>query len=442
MLACCRLHQSLRLELSPLARQVGLDARRNFSASSSALAPPPAKGAAKKISPWAKNKGAGAEETSAAGQGSGGLGNVLSEVTLPPADLSHLPLFQPEGITPASIGQVQVFSQPTLAAFKALTIPPLVQKEFAFTAKPSTVIRSATLAITGVLDKSKGTPSTSSRHLLSGPSGSGKSVLLLQGASYALSTGWVVLYLPSTASLVDSTTPHAYSAPHKLFHQPVLAQQLISRFAAANKATFKKLKTLRSRTFGEVTVAEGATLEELTRNVDEKNSTAVLEALLEDLSQQSNFPVLLALDDAQCLFAPSSYVDPSYQVLEPYSLAVPRLLLEFISGAKAFTKGSILLAPSLISARTSEAMSRRLAAKEVEAVAPSSDISTTILAQLEVMNVPARLERKEAVGIVQMLQSWRGTREAVSDDSFLEQYVASDGNARQFSRSLAQNQQL
>ena len=38
--------------------------------------------------------------------------------------------------------------------------------QFAFNAKPSTVIRSATLGITEVLDRSRGTPSNSSRHLL------------------------------------------------------------------------------------------------------------------------------------------------------------------------------------------------------------------------------------------------------------------------------------
>ena len=47
---------------------------------------------------------------------------------------------------------------------------------------------------------------------------------------------------------------------------------------------------------------------------------------------------MLALDDAQCLFAPTSYVDPSYKTLEPHSLAVPRLLLEFVSGTKSFVR--------------------------------------------------------------------------------------------------------
>ena len=74
----------------------------------------------------------------------------------------------------------------------------------------------------------------------------------------------------SAASLVDSSTPHAYSAPLKVFTQPLLAQQLIARFAAANKSSFKMLQTQQERTFGDRTVVKGATFEELTRTVDEK----------------------------------------------------------------------------------------------------------------------------------------------------------------------------
>lgn len=54
---------------------------------------------------------------------------MLGEVTLPPVDMSHLPDFQPEGITLGAVGQVQAYTPATMAAFKALTIPKLVQKE-------------------------------------------------------------------------------------------------------------------------------------------------------------------------------------------------------------------------------------------------------------------------------------------------------------------------
>jgi small subunit ribosomal protein S29 len=48
--------------------------------------------------------------------------------------------------------------------------------------------------------------------------------------------------------------------------------------------------------------------------------------------------VLLAIDDAQPLFTTSSYVDPTYVPIETFSLSVPRLLLDFISGARSFVR--------------------------------------------------------------------------------------------------------
>lgn len=59
-------------------------------------------------------------------------------------------------------------------------------------------------------------------------------------------------------------------------------------------------------------------------------------------SISSSHPVLLAVDDAQSLFATSKYVDPSYDPIEAFSLSVPRLLLEYISGAKSFVSCALV----------------------------------------------------------------------------------------------------
>lgn len=204
-------------------------------------------------------------------------------------------------------------------------------------------------------------------------------------------------------------------------------------------------------------------------------------------------PVLLAIDDAQPLFNTSNYVDPSYNAVESFSLSVPRLLLDFVSGARTFVRrdqepaadrdlprtyslqesGSILLAPSLLSAHSSPAMTDFLNSESSDSLAISSpyaslgssfDVYRGILAGLEKLEVSPRLERKEAVGVVEMLRARRGVRErassfsllsrcyrgltrlpflsAMSDQSFLERYVAADGNPREFSRGLERNTQL
>ncbi len=80
--------------------------------------------------------------------------------------------------------------------------------------------------------------------------------------------------------------------------------------------------------------------------------------------------------------------------------------------------------------------------------APFADVGSEFatyqatLAGAQKVEVPARLERREAVGVIEMLQAARGIREPVSDKGFLERYVASDGNARQLRRALGANVRL
>lgn len=97
---------------------------------------------------------------------------------------------------------------------------------------------------------------------------------------------------PSLAAkpLVDSSTPHSYSAAQAIFHQPDLSTQLLTRFASANKATFKTLTTRKEWTFGERKVAAGKSLDELaTKGVEAKTASDVLEALFDELAHQKRF---------------------------------------------------------------------------------------------------------------------------------------------------------
>jgi small subunit ribosomal protein S29 len=47
-------------------------------------------------------------------------------------------------------------------------------------------------------------------------------------------------------------------------------------------------------------------------------------------------PVLLAIDDFQALFTKTAYKTPHFQTIRAWHLSMPRLLLEYASGRKAF----------------------------------------------------------------------------------------------------------
>lgn len=129
---------------------------------------------------------------------------------------------------------------------------------------------------------------------IAGKEGSGKTALLVQAASYAHSNGWVVLYIPSATSSVDSSSAFTYSTDRALFEQPNLAADFLQRFSAANKAAFKAIKTSKARKIGEKQVAAGKSLEELAKAGagDEKLTTSVFEAVMEELEQQTEQVVL------------------------------------------------------------------------------------------------------------------------------------------------------
>ncbi|GAA5917401.1 hypothetical protein JCM6882_000846 [Rhodosporidiobolus microsporus] len=442
----------------------GASAARTFASTSAARLPPKPNSAAARFAK-AKQQAKGEED----GASAGGSGNVLAEVTLPKPDLSSLQVMHPEGLNKAAVGEVKAFPGPALDAFKALSIPGSLQRELAFTPRPATVVREATLKVTQVLDTGKKGSSSAARYVLTGGAGSGKSTLLLQAVSYAQSTDWIVLYLPSAAPLVNSSTPHIYSSARALFDQPALSSSLLSKFSSANSKAFKALKTAKEWTFGDKKVAQGKSLEDLAKAAggDEKLVTSVFEAVMEELSVQKQRPVLLAIDDAQPLFTTSHYVDPSYHAVETFSLAVPRLLLEFVSGQRSFAQGSVLFSPCSLSKDSSPAMTDFLASSSASATsspASSSSLATATAALaspydhksassyetykavldsgVKKLEVPERLSRQEAVGIVRLLKGWRGTREAIDDKMFLQRLVASDGNAREFARSLVKTPAL
>lgn len=81
-----------------------------------------------------------------------------------------------------------------------------------------------------------------------------------------------------------------------------------------------------------------------------------------------------------------------------------------------------MIAPSLLSTRKSPAMTRFLGTEKSTSASPFNPVGTSfdtyseILSGLKQLAVPPRLERKEAVGVVRMLQGWRGVRESEPRD--------------------------
>ncbi|BGP31648.1 hypothetical protein JCM10296v2_003422 [Rhodotorula toruloides] len=425
---------------------------RTFASTSAALAPPlpGSKGAM-----YARNKRAifGKGDEEAEGSRSA-TRSGLQEVMMRPPDLNHLEALDPDAVEPRAVGQPKAYPEPVIKALKAYQLPRPVERFHRLTPRPAAVVRDATVQIAQALDEASKASSREMRYLLAGPQGVGKSILLLQAASYAQSKGWVVLYIPEATRLVDSSAPYSYSPNLALFEQPTLALDLLDRWNSGNAEAFKSLKTSKAWAFGDVKVAQGKPLADLAKAAgrDEKIPTLVLEAVMEELSAQQEKSVLLAADECEGLFVRTKYVDPSYRKLEPYHLVIPRMLLDYMAGLRQFASGAVVfahssaglaLAPALQDFVKPRVKSTRLDPYPSiydRAGSPNYPIYQEVLRSgVHRFDVPIRLSKEEAAGIVELVRAFRGNREAVDDKAFLEHYVTADANAGLFFRALSKN---
>jgi small subunit ribosomal protein S29 len=116
--------------------------------------------------------------------------------------------------------------------------------------------------------------------------------------------------------------------------------------------------------------------------------------------------------------------------LPSYTLSVPRLLLQFITGRHTIGRGGVLLCSS---ANPTALQSPELNFKTSHkggAIGPYDGIDSAyweLVKDLEVFQLPTSWTQKEAAGLFEMLQATRQLRTSLSDRSFLEKYIETGG---------------
>lgn len=250
-----------------------------------------------------------------------------------PANMSSLPEFLPEVATQENVYNVMAWSRRTLEAtrFQAFGLTKGIARQFATEPRPRTLIRPHTLDVLDTLDKSRSSPTPNT--LFQAPIGYGVSTLLLQAFSYALESSWIVIYLPRTVGLVDSSSPYVYSETHQAYVQPELTRNLLQRILEVNKGQLSKI-ALQDGPFtldGGSKVEQGTNLaaviqEGLRSDASPAAVHTIFEVVMRAIVQQRQTPTLLALDGVQGLFSTSLYRDPDYRKLASYELGVPRTI--------------------------------------------------------------------------------------------------------------------
>ncbi|KAL1405341.1 hypothetical protein Q8F55_008972 [Vanrija albida] len=357
-----------------------------------------------------------------------------------PADLTDLVQLYPESVIPLNVGKASTFPRNTYDQLKTFGLPVRLEKELA-QGSPASVVRQATLDLVQTLEKSKGGSSKNARFLLNGARGSGKSTLLVQAVSYAIESGWLVLYVPRAEKWIDSTSQFAYDLPSQTFHQREISAGLLSKFLAVNRDRLATIPLPADLAFGEHKFAAGSKLDELVSAGSKEDLIAVpvLEAVLDILGKQTKFPVLAAVDDVHVLFATTKYRTPTYEPLESYNLSVPRLFLDYISGRKAFANGAILTAPSYTKTTMQPSVEfyKGLGIQSRWPITEYTKVDEHHVAHassgIKKIEVPFGLSGTEATA---MFELWtrRGWTTNGSDDTFMGGFTAAAGNPLELGR--------
>ena len=387
-----------------------------------------------------------------------------SEHFVAPPNMSDLALLDSTAIAASGRAQLVAWTNRTRSAFDSFGLPRELKRDFDLQPRPRTVIRDASIRIVDAVQESIKTPL---RSILIGGPGSGKSTYMLQALAHAIESKWVVIYIPNSIELVNSSTPYTFNAQHATYLQPEAAVKIIGAIATVNKNVLPKIKSTTPVILDGATIDAGTPLKEIIdvtlKSTDALGQQLVLELVLRSIAEQSEFPVLVAIDDLQALFSMSWYRNPDYRQMRSYELAVPRALLALLQiGVKS---GAVLSSVSsthsefpvpaelLVALREKAGVatpewhhifstfsSRRSASRvrEPDAYTPLNEALLQLArgAQLAPIDVGDALRLEEAASLFDVLYRERLMWNPPSDEFFLSKFIESDGNVGTFEKSL------
>ncbi|KAF9192848.1 hypothetical protein BGZ51_004611 [Haplosporangium sp. Z 767] len=361
--------------------------------------------------------------------GSGGAARLNDKYYKPPTPV-RVEEFLPSTATKEHVGQVLGFPSTVVPALSQVAYPTLLNDQFDLIKPPALVVRESTVSLLEKIDQSMKTPSAQTRIVLSGPTGAGKSAMLLQTVSHCLSAGWIVIYVPKASTWVNSSFAYNKVANSTSFVQPQLASNLIGQIISVNKPVLCKIVMAENATVGRHEVEQGTTLSALLEYgiKDPFAAQGIMEVFMKEIGAQNEVPILVAVDEVNNLFRPTQYLSQDAKELDPEHLKLPELFLNYISGKRSFNHGAIVAATSdALLAKKSEVLDVALGVKEVS---PYKSLSQTImpwtqgLTRFEVPNYT----RQEAKGVFDYYKKGNVFYDAPSESFFLNKFITSNGN--------------
>jgi small subunit ribosomal protein S29 len=196
----------------------------------------------------------------------------------------------------------------------------------------------------------------------------GKSMLLLQGISYAYLKKWIVFHIPEGMFLrgVKATTGIAanYRTGQELtnastdyapipgtqptaYTQQAYALRMIQALRKANQKLLLNLKTVMPHPDLVQHFPIGTSLLQVANAAKEADSTwPIFNAVWKELTAEGHGrpPILFSLDGLSFVMKMSDYRSPAYELIHAHDLGIVKHFVDYISGAKKFPNGGAVIA--------------------------------------------------------------------------------------------------
>lgn len=213
------------------------------------------------------------------------------------------------------------------------------QRHELFKDKTSLIRENVTLPIADFIAKGTDSKSSQNRMCLLGESGTGKSTALSQAQALAILNGYIVLPITRPRELISGDNDAFYNEKLDQFIQPMYSRQWLKRVLKGNKTALQSIEYK----------GKAATVNNLYdyikshKNSGDKDIQEVVANVMNKL-EQCGKPVLFTLDDLNIFteFSHAVNVDVENKPIYHGKLQFPKLFLDYLSGAKSFSKGAII----------------------------------------------------------------------------------------------------
>ncbi|CCH45660.1 37S ribosomal protein S23, mitochondrial [Wickerhamomyces ciferrii] len=223
---------------------------------------------------------------------------------------------------------------------------------------PITLVTKDTLKMSKFVENSIESSSKDNRICILGENGIGKSTLLGQTQALISDQGnSIILPIPYATQLVNGRNDYYFDKNLNTYIQPMYLKSFLHKIRTINQEILKKIPIQSEYSFEGNTryksilkaTPKRDTLFELTNlRVTPRQRGKQLEAIINELSKQSEIPVFLTVDNFSAITSNprTEYRDVNNSKIHVSKFQLSSLILDFAQGSKNFQKGGVILVTS------------------------------------------------------------------------------------------------